>query len=118
MYYPIAITPSNDVWRITVPDLWGCSATSSCTVEDALDQAQNAVETWISDANRAGKRIPHAKRIDDYVRDRQFDRSLWTAVNVRVPIDFSPAAFPAFLRSLQIVPQEACAKHLIGSSYE
>ena len=49
MRYPIAIESGNEksAWGVVVPDLPGCFSASDDGLEEAIDGAQQAIETWM-----------------------------------------------------------------------
>lgn len=59
MRYPIAIEPGNDsaAWGVVVPDLPGCFSAGD-TQEEAIVNAEEAIEAWIEAALDAGQEIP------------------------------------------------------------
>jgi predicted RNase H-like HicB family nuclease len=59
MRYPIAIEPGNDstAWGVVVPDLQGCFSAGD-TQEEAIINAEEAIEAWIEAALDAGLEIP------------------------------------------------------------
>lgn len=86
MNFPVAIFLSHSIWHISVPDLPLCTSSSKPDIHSAQYVAEKIIRAWISDALVCGKRIPGAKRIDDYVLDSRFQDFLWTIAVVRVPV--------------------------------
>jgi predicted RNase H-like HicB family nuclease len=52
MKYPIAIEPGNDTnaWGVIVPDLPGCFSAADSGIDEAIDNAKEAIELWIEAA--------------------------------------------------------------------
>ncbi len=66
MRYPIAIEPGNDsaAWGVVVPDLPGCFSAGD-TQEEAIVNAEEAIEAWIEAALDAGQEIPAPSSLQD-----------------------------------------------------
>lgn len=50
----------DEIYVVTVPELPGCQ-THGATYEEAVQQGQDAIETWIAGAIEDGKNIPAPK---------------------------------------------------------
>lgn len=59
MRFPIAIEQGSDMtaWSVVVPDLPGCFSAGD-TQDEAVDKAEEAIETWIAAALDAGREVP------------------------------------------------------------
>lgn len=67
--YPITIRPLSDAegggYLVEVPDLIGCMADGE-TVEGALQEIKDAIESWIKTAKKAGDAIPKPSVPENY----------------------------------------------------
>lgn len=61
--------PRDDIFVVTVPELPGCS-THGSTYEEAIQQGQDAIESWLDGADENGQSPPPPRYYDD-------DRWLW-----------------------------------------
>jgi len=52
MKYPIAIEPGDatTAWGVVVPDLPGCFSAADSGIDEAIDNAKEAIELWIETA--------------------------------------------------------------------
>ena len=55
--YPIIITPENDVFNVSVPDLPGCF-TFGDTLVDAIEMARDAIAMWLVDSENRDESVP------------------------------------------------------------
>lgn len=55
--------PDDQIYVVTVPELHGCM-THGRTYEEAILQAQDAIESWISAAQEMGFSIPEPQTYD------------------------------------------------------
>lgn len=83
MRYPIAIEPGDDrhAWGVTVPDLPGCFSAGE-TVEEALDNAREAILFHIEGLIDDGQPVPGARPIADHRNKREFKNRVWALVDV------------------------------------
>jgi predicted RNase H-like HicB family nuclease len=60
MKYPIAIEPGNatTAWGVVVPDLPGCFSAADSGIDEAITNAQEAIELWMETALDLGQTIP------------------------------------------------------------
>ena len=70
MRYPIFIEPgtSDSAFGVVVPDLPGCFSAGD-TLDEALDNAREAVAVWLEATLDGGGALPAPKAIDDHLRD-------------------------------------------------
>jgi predicted RNase H-like HicB family nuclease len=49
MKYPIAIEPGSakEAWGVVVPDLDGCFSAGDRSIDEAIENAKEAIELWI-----------------------------------------------------------------------
>jgi predicted RNase H-like HicB family nuclease len=83
MRYPVAVEPGDakHAWGVTVPDLPGCFSAGD-TIEEALDNAREAILLQVEGLLDDGERIPEASPIDDYRSKREFKSRIWALVDV------------------------------------
>ena len=60
MKYPIAIEPGDETkaWSVVVPDLSGCFSAADSGIDEAIENAKEAIELWIEAALDAGESVP------------------------------------------------------------
>jgi len=84
MKYPVAIEPGNDsvAWGVVVPDLPGCFSAADSGLDEALDNAHEAITAWMEEAIVNNKAIPLPSSIDMHLKSGQFDGWIWAVVDV------------------------------------
>jgi len=84
MKYPVAIEPGNDTtaWGVVVPDLPGCFSAADSGLDEALDNAREAIAAWMEEAIANGETIPRPSSIDALAKSGQFDGWIWAVVQV------------------------------------
>ena len=98
MHYPIAIEPgsSTTAWGVVAPDLPGCFSAGD-TMEEAMLQAEDAIEAWIEAAIDAGEVIPARSEIEALrAAHPELKGWLWALVKV------NPAALDDTLERVNI----------------
>ena len=98
MRYPIAIEPgsSTTAWGVVVPDLPGCFSAGD-TMEEAMVQAEDAIEAWIEAAIDADEVIPAPSEIEALrAAHPELKGWLWALVKV------NPAALDDTLERVNI----------------
>ncbi len=83
MKYPIAIEPGTKKYAfgIVVPDLPGCFSAGD-TLDEAIENAQEAVELWLETAIDDGAAIPSPRLIAEHQADPQFAGWIWAVVTI------------------------------------
>lgn len=83
MKYPIAIEAGTDAsaWGVVVPDLPGCFAAGD-TLDEAYENAKEAIAVWINTALDDGQAIPKAKTLAAHARNKDFKGWQWAIVEV------------------------------------
>jgi predicted RNase H-like HicB family nuclease len=83
MRYPVAIEAGDDkhAWGVTVPDLPGCFSAGD-TMEDALDNAREAILLHVEGLIDDGEPVPEASPIANFRGERQFRNYIWALVDV------------------------------------
>ena len=84
MRYPIAIEPGSKTtaWGVVVPDLPGCFSAGD-TLDEALNQTEEAVAHWIEVAMDEGQEIPPPSPIETlHTTYPEFEGWLWALVKI------------------------------------
>jgi predicted RNase H-like HicB family nuclease len=83
MKYPIAIEMGDDThaFGVVVPDLDGCFSAGD-TMEEAIDNAKEAIELWLETVIDDGGAIPEAKSILIHQNNDDFKGWAWAVVSV------------------------------------
>ena len=84
MRYPIAIEPGSKTtaWGVVVPDLPGCFSAGD-TLDEALNQTEEAVAHWIEVAMDEGQEIPLPSPIETLrTTYPEFEGWLWALVKI------------------------------------
>jgi predicted RNase H-like HicB family nuclease len=83
MRYPIAIEPASDgtAYGVAIPDLPGCFSAGD-TLDEALDNAEQAAILWIDAALDAGQVIPKPSSMDAIRNDAAYVGWLFGLVTV------------------------------------
>jgi len=84
MKYPIAIEPGSDkaAWGVIVPDLPGCFSAADSGIDEAIENAKEAIELWIEAALDAGKDVPKASSITDLQKKGGFKGYIWAIAEI------------------------------------
>ena len=83
MKYPIAIEPATTTtaYGVVVPDLPGCFSAGD-TLDEALDNAKEAIELWLETVIDDGGVVPEAKSLMFHQKKREFKNWAWAVVGV------------------------------------
>ncbi|MDO5679774.1 MAG: type II toxin-antitoxin system HicB family antitoxin [Pelistega sp.] len=84
MKYPIVIEPGNEktAWGVVVPDLPGCFSAADEGINQAIENAKEAIELWIEEALDNGESIPKPSSIDVYKDDPDYQGWIWAIVEI------------------------------------
>ena len=84
MKYPIAIEPgdSKTAWGVVVPDLPGCFSASDNGIDEAIENAKEAIELWIETALDLGQDIPKPSSITDLQKKKGFKGWVWAIADI------------------------------------
>jgi len=84
MKYPIAIEPGSDTsaWGVVVPDLPGCFSAADSGLDEAIDNAREAIALWLEEAIAQGQRVPAPSSIAELQRSGQFAGWIWAVVEM------------------------------------
>jgi len=74
MKYPIAIEMGGPkkTWGVVVPDLPGCFSAADFGIDEAIENAKEAIELWIEVALDQGMEIPRPSRINDPQKKKEY----------------------------------------------
>jgi predicted RNase H-like HicB family nuclease len=84
MKYPIAIEPGSEknAWGVVVPDLPGCFSAADSGLDEAIDQAKEAIELWIEMALDEGQAIPKPSSLRDLQKKKEYKGWAWAIVEI------------------------------------
>jgi predicted RNase H-like HicB family nuclease len=84
MKYPIAIEPgdSKTAWGVVVPDLPGCFSASDNGIDEAIENAKEAIELWIETALDLGQDVPKPSSITDLQKKKEFKGWVWAIADI------------------------------------
>jgi len=84
MNYPVAIEPGNKTtaWGVVVPDLPGCFSAADSGLNEALENAKQAISVWMEEAIAHNEVIPKPSEIETLQRSGQFEGWIWAVVSV------------------------------------
>jgi len=84
MKYPIAIEPGNatTAWGVVVPDLPGCFSAADEGIDEAIENAKEAISLWIEEAISTGKSVPKPSSITDLQKSGEHDGWIWAIAEV------------------------------------
>jgi len=83
MKYPIAIEPGTKrhAFGVVVPDLPGCFSAGD-TLDEALDNAKEAIELWLETVIDDGGAVPEPGNITKHHADPEYAGWVWAVVSV------------------------------------
>ena len=84
MKYPIAIemgSPKKS-WGVVVPDLPGCFSAADSGIDEAIENAKEAIELWIEAALEKGMEVPNPSLITDLQKKREFKGWIWAVAEI------------------------------------
>jgi predicted RNase H-like HicB family nuclease len=84
MRYPVVIhkDPESD-YGVSVPDLPGCFS-AGATLDEALQEAVEAIETHLEGMLLDGESIPSPKSIEDHQGNPDYAEGIWALVTVDI----------------------------------
>jgi predicted RNase H-like HicB family nuclease len=84
MKYPIVIEPGNDTnaWGVIVPDLPGCFSAADSGIDEAIDNAKEAIELWIEAALDDNQDIPRPSSINALQKKKEFKGMIWAIAEI------------------------------------
>jgi len=83
MRYPIAIEPDDKThaFSVVVPDLPGCFSAGD-TLDEAIDNAKEAIELWLETVIDDGGAIPEPRTITEHQTNPEFSGRVWAVLTV------------------------------------
>ncbi len=83
MRYPIAIEAGDagHAFGVVVPDLPGCFSAGD-TLDEAIDQAREAIELWLETVIDDGGAVPEAGTIASHQANPEYAGWIWAVVSV------------------------------------
>ncbi len=83
MRYPIAIESGGEdhAFGVVVPDLPGCFSAGD-TLDEAVDNAREAIEFWLETVIDDGEAVPAPKTISEHQANPEFAGWIWAVVSV------------------------------------
>jgi len=92
MKFTIAIEPGTKktAFGVAVPDLPGCFSAGD-TVEEAFDNAREAIEAYCEVLAEQGREIPATKSMSEWQGNRDYRGWTWGVIDVPIERFFGPA---------------------------
>lgn len=83
MKYPIAIEPgaAEQAFGVVVPDLPGCFSAGD-TLDEAVDNAKEAIELWLETVIDDGGALPEPRSITEHQANPEFAGWVWAVVSI------------------------------------
>ena len=83
MKYPIALEQgdANHAYGVVVPNLPGCFSGGD-TLDEAVDNAKEAIELWLETVIDDGCQIPEPRSIAEHQANPEFLNWIWAVVNI------------------------------------
>ena len=84
MKYPIAIEMGGPKksWGVVVPDLPGCFSAANSGIDEAIENAKEAIELWIEVALDQEMEIPRPSMITDLQKKKEYKGWIWAVAEV------------------------------------
>ena len=84
MKYPIAIEIGSrkKSWGVVVPDLPGCFSAADSGIDEAIENAKEAIELWIEVALDQEMEIPRPSMITDLQKKKEYKGWIWAVAEV------------------------------------
>ncbi len=84
MRYPIAIEMGGPKksWGVVVPDLPGCFSAADSGIDEAIENAKEAIELWIEVALEKGMEVPKPSLITDLQKKKEFKGWIWAVAEI------------------------------------
>ena len=92
MKFIIAIEPGTETtaFGVVVPDLPGCFSAGD-TLDNAVDNAREAIDLWCETVIEDGGDVPVAKSLAEHQSNPDFAGWIWAVIEVPVERYFGPA---------------------------
>ncbi len=84
MKYPIVIEMGGPKksWGVVVPDLPGCFPAADSGIDEAIENAKEAIELWIEVALDKGMEVPKPSLITDLQKKKEFKGWIWAVAEI------------------------------------
>ena len=84
MKYPIAIESGSakEAWGVVVPDLDGCFSAGDRSIDEAIENAKEAIELWIEVALDCNQEIPKPSSLSELQKRKEFKGWVWAIVEI------------------------------------
>jgi predicted RNase H-like HicB family nuclease len=84
MKYPIAIEMGGPKksWGVVVPDLPGCFSAADSGIDEAIENAKEAIELWIEVVLDKEMEIPRPSKITDLQKKKEYKGWIWAVAEV------------------------------------
>ena len=84
MKYPIAIEMGGPKksWGVVVPDLPGCFSAADSGIDEAIENAKEAIELWIEVVLDKEMEIPRPSMITDLQKKKEYKGWIWAVAEV------------------------------------
>ncbi len=69
-------------WGVVVPDLPGCFSAADSGIDEAIENAKEAIELWIEVALDQGMEIPRLSMITDLQKKKEYRGCIWAVAEV------------------------------------
>ncbi len=85
MRYPVAFETGNinTAYGIIVPDLPGCFSAYDSNINEAIENAKEAIEAWIETALDLGQQIPQPSSVTLLQKQKEFNGWIWLIVEIK-----------------------------------
>ena len=83
MRFPIVIEPGDEqhAFGVVVPDLPGCFSAGD-TLDEAIDNAKEAIELWLEETIDSGGAIPEPRSIAEHQSNPEYSGWIWALVTI------------------------------------
>jgi predicted RNase H-like HicB family nuclease len=84
MKYPIAIEPGDaqHAWGVVVPDLPGCFSAADRGIDEAIENAKEAIAAWVGAVLDEGGSVPAPTPIEAHRGNPEYSGWIWAVVEV------------------------------------
>ena len=84
MKYPIAIEPGDaqHAWGVVVPDLPGCFSAADSGIDEAIENAKEAIAAWVEAVLDEGGSVPAPTPIEAHRSNPEYSGWIWAVVEV------------------------------------
>jgi len=69
-------------WGVVVPDLPGCFSAADSGIDEAIENAKEAIELWIEVALEKGMEVPKPSLITDLQKKKEFKSWIWAVAEI------------------------------------